>query len=334
MRSRASRGRQPGSAGILLLAGLLALLWVGTPAGAEAPVVACSAEQLVVSAGGMVVLRAWAPAPPGRTPRYEWEVPVGRLEGLGQEVRWNLEGLRPGTFAAAVRVADGPHVSECIVRVIVTQPPPASRGLTPPASPPARETGRSLLLAGESEAAGYGLYSYLLLGSPPTDEARERCLRAIEAYWGLMPEIASLEQYVKRKDLNVAYLPVRAAPAQPPSAASLLEHYDYARARSLLRYLPGANREGPYILSLLRPVGDGAGADALRPHLFQDLSKVPPPLVASWVREFLNQAAQERFWEERTAETLALRLRATVAVLGMALPEVKKALDTWIAWVP
>jgi hypothetical protein len=191
-----------------------------------------------------------------------------------------------------------------------------------------------LLLAGEPEAPGYGLYSYLLFGSQPTEEARERCLRAVEAYWGLIPEIASLEQYVKRKELNIAYLPVRTLPGQPPSTAGVLESYDYARARSLLRYVPGANREGPYILSLLRPVGDSAGADVLRPHLFQDLSRVPPPLVATWVREFLNQAAQERFWEERTAESFALRLRATVAVLGVALPEVKKALDTWIAWVP
>jgi hypothetical protein len=313
-----------------LLACLLTLLFGGLPAGADAPVVACSADKVAVSPGGVVILRAWAPVPAGRTPRYEWEAPVGQLEGRGQEVRWNLAGLRPGTFAAAVRVADGPHVSECIVRVIVTQGPAGPRDLTQPA----RETGRSLLLAGESEAPGYGLYSYLLFGSQPADEARERCRQAIEAYWGLIPEIASLEQYVKRKELNIAYLPVRTLPGQPLSSAGVLENYDYARARSLLRYVPGANREGPYILSVLKPVADSAGADVLRPHIFQDLSRVPPPLVANWVREFLNQAAQERFWEERTAESFALRLRATVAVLGMALPEVKKALDTWIAWVP
>jgi len=332
MRTRASRAWQPLFTGFLTC--LLTLLCGGSPAGADAPVVACSADKVAVPAGGVVILRAWAPLPAGRAPRYEWEAPVGRLEGRGQEVRWNLEGLRPGTFAAAVRVADGPHVSECIVRVILTQGPAADRDLKPPLPGPARETGRSLLLAGEPEAPGYGLYSYLLFGSQPTEEARERYRQAIEAYWGLIPEIASLEQYVKRKELNIAYLPVRSLPGQPISSAGVLESYDYARARSLLRYVPGANREGPYILSLLRPVGDSAGADVIRPHLFQDLSKVPPPLVASWVREFLNQAAQERFWEERTTESFALRLRATVAVLGIALPEVKKALDTWIAWVP
>ena len=53
----------------------------------------------------------------------------------------------------------------------------------------------------------------------------------------------------------------------------------------------------------------------------------------TWVREFLNQAAQERFWEERTGQQLALKLRLTIGILGVGLPEVRKALDTWIAWV-
>ena len=68
-------------------------------------------------------------------------------------------------------------------------------------------------------------------------------------------------------------------------------------------------------------------------YLFQDLSSVPPHLAASWVREFLNQAAQERFWEEKTAVQLAQRLRATVGIMGAGLPEVRKSLDSWITWV-
>ena len=59
---------------------------------------------------------------------------------------------------------------------------------------------------------------------------------------------------------------------------------------------------------------------------------MPPHLAASWVKEFLNQAAQERFWDERTGARLALKLRVTVSVLGEGLPEVRKALDGWISW--
>jgi hypothetical protein len=189
-------------------------------------------------------------------------------------------------------------------------------------------------LSNQAETPGYGLYSYLLFGSPPGDGARERHLKALEAYVGLIPDIAALERYIPPRELNIAYVPLTAAPDRQAAADRLLAQYDYARSRSILRFLAGGNREGPYIVSALRPLGGTAATAALpNPYLFQDLSTAPPHLVASWVKEFLNQAAQERFWEERSAERFALKLRVTVGVLGAALPEVKKALDTWITWV-
>jgi hypothetical protein len=313
--------------------------WTGfrppTAMAAEPPVVACSAERATVPFGGTVRLRAWASSPSGKTPRYVWKVTVGRLHGQGSEAQWDLANVRPGTYAAGAR-ASGPTgtSAECLLRVIV-RADPGERGIRPPVlAAPSRETGGSLLLPGRGETPEYGLYSYLLLGSPPSDAARERYLKAIEAYWGLIPEIARLEQYVARRELNIAYLPVTKALDGTISAEWVFENYDYARARSLLRLLPGGNREGPYIVSTLRPLGDAArGSTPSGQYLFQDLSRVPPHLVASWVKEFLNQAAQERFWEEGTGERLALKLRVTVGVLGMGLPEVRKALDTWIAWI-
>lgn len=320
-----------------LLAGGL-VQWTGSPPltalAAEPLVVACSAETATVPLGGSVRLRAWANSPSGKTPRYVWEATVGRLEDEGSEAQWDLANVRPGTYAASARVSDpGGLSSECLLRVIVRRDP-GKRGAPGGPEAPSRETGASLLLPGRGETPEYGLYSYLLLGSPPSDPARERYLKTIGAYWGLIPEIARLEQYVPRRELNIAYLPVTGAPDRAISAEWLLEKYDYARARSFLRLLPGGNREGPYIVSALRPLGDAARGSALSgQYLLQDLSRVPPHLVASWVKEFLNQAAQERFWEERTGERLALKLRATVGVLGMGLPEVRTALDTWIAWI-
>lgn len=243
-------------------------------------------------------------------------------------MRWDLAGLPPGTYAAAVRVTDAVGgSSECVVRVIVRRDTGARR----PALGPARETAAALLVAGGGEAELYGLYSYLLLGAPPDAGVRERYLRAIDAFWTLIPELAGLEQYVPRAELNVAYMPVTGAPGARPSAEWLLDHYDYARARSLLRHVPGAHRDGPYLVSTLRPLGR-TGAP-MGQHLFQDLSRVPPHLAASWVKEFLNQAAQERFWDERTGSKLALRLRVTVGILGEGLPEVRKGLDGWITWI-
>jgi hypothetical protein len=273
-----------------------------------------------------VILKAWAQSPSGRALRYTWAATAGRIEGRGAEARWRLAELRTGTYAATVTAGDGESTSsECRVRVTVRRDI-QGRGLS-------RETGGAFLGAGQSEAAGYGLYSYLLLGAPPSESSRERCLKAIEAYLALVPDVMSLEEYVPRRELNIFYLPVRGEPAKPLSGQWVLENYDYARARSLLRALPGPNRDGPYILAAFRPLGGAAAGATSGPYLFQDLSSVPPHLAASWVREFLNQAAQERFWEERTAVQLARRMRATVGIMGTGLPEVRKALDGWITWV-
>jgi hypothetical protein len=126
---------------------------------------------------------------------------------------------------------------------------------------------------------------------------------------------------------------VRGEPVKPLSGQWVLDNYDYARARSLLRALPGPNRDGPYILAAFRPLGSAAAGAPSGPYLFQNLSSVPPHLAASWVREFLNQAAQERFWEERTTVQLAQRMRVTVGIMGAGLPDVRNALAGWIVWV-
>lgn len=298
----------------------------GEARAAEAPPLLCSAQSPTVPLGGTVTVRAWASAPAGRALRYTWTATAGRIEGRGAEARWSLAELRPGTFAAIVTAGDGAKVSpECVVRVTVRRDVQGRGGL-------GRETGRFLLVSGQAETAGYGLYSYLLLGAPPSEASRERYLKALEAYLTLIPDVVSLEEYVPRPELNIFYLPVRAALSPPVTAPAALESYDYARARSVLRVVPGSHRDGPYIVAALKPMG-GASAGAAGPYLFQDLSSVPPHLAASWVREFLNQAAQERFWEEKKGVQLAQRLRAIVGIMGAGLPEVRTSLDTWITWV-
>jgi hypothetical protein len=223
-------------------------------------------------------------------------------------------------------VATSGATAECIVRVTV-RADPGSRGEL------SRETGAAFLLPDGAERAGYGLYSYLLLGAPQTDGTRDRYARAVESFLAMIPEIGRLEAHVPRRSLNVAYVPVDRDPGAPPVAAGwVLAHYDHARARSLLRTLPGSLRVGPYIVSTLAPLSQEGTAEG--PRLFQDLSRVPPHLVSAWVLEFLNQAAQERFWEERSGRALALRMRLAVGILGTGLPEVRKALDDWVAWLP
>ncbi|MEE9543857.1 MAG: hypothetical protein V3V95_08760, partial [Thermodesulfobacteriota bacterium] len=111
----------------------------------------------------------------------------------------------------------------------------------------------------------------------------------------------------------------------------VLRHYDYARARLLLASLPGNHREGPYIVSFRKPYGWKGLVEP--PYLYQDQSWVPPKLVSEWMNAFLNQAAQERFWEENVGERLVRNLRTIIGVAAVGLPEVKNSLSEWIAWI-
>jgi hypothetical protein len=299
-------------------------------------IVACSPEKPTARPGETIRLRAYAVSPAGKSLKYSWSAFPGRVDGQGPEVRWDFTDATAGIYEAKVSVNDGSSgVVDCSVRVIVqSQSRLPTRGN--------RETGRSFLVSDEPETAGYGLYSYLLLGSPPTAANRERYLKAIEEYLRF-PDLTRLETFnLPYRTLNITYLPIKVSPeplvlAQladerySEAAAWLLKEYDYERARVLLKDLPGAHREGPYFVSVLRP--PSRNNPPSRPYLYQDQSSVPPHLVALWAREFLNQAAQEQFWQERTAAQLALKLRTSIGILATGLPEVRKALDDWIAWV-
>jgi hypothetical protein len=289
--------------------------------------VACSVDKPVVEEGGSVFLRAWAGVRKDETPAYVWTTTIGKISVVGQEGHWDFGGVTPSPrpLEATVRVTTPAGVTAtCSVQVVVERKSqPIARG---------QETGRSFLAKGKNEEKKYGLYSYLLLGAPPTASNRERYVKTIDAFLGSIVEISALEDYIQRSKLNITYLPVVDVPTSKPSVDWILEHYDYARARALLNPLPGSLREGPYFISAMTPLDSGA---APKEYLFQDLSAVPAnaDLISWWVREFLNQAAQERFWEPRTGGLLVLKLRTTIAALAIGLPDVRKGLDTWISWV-
>lgn len=289
------------------------------------PGLTCSSDRPIVFEGESVALRAWDTNPSNQSANYKWSVDAGRIVGKGREVRWDLAGIasRPIPVTATLTVDSAKNDSSgCAIEIIVA---PVERGDT-------RETGRAFLLRGQNEAAGFGLYSYLLLGAPPIASTRERYTKCVESYLASIENVIELQSYFPKSKLNIAYLPLQTSPPAKPSADWFLEHYDYARARALLDLLPGSRRDGPYIVSVLHPLSSGRGVDQ---YLFQDLSSVPPrgDLVSWWVREFLNQAAQEHFWEPRTAQQFALKMRTTISALAVGLPDVKKSLDGWVAWI-
>jgi hypothetical protein len=293
----------------------------GSPATEEAPI-ACSADTPVVDEGKSVILRAWVP-PLAQAIEYSWTADAGKMSGSGREVQWDLAEVSasPRPHQATVSVRLPTVTATCSAQVIVAE---AERGV--------RVTGRSYLIKGKKEDPGYGLYSYLLLGSRPSDSSRERYVAAIKAYLTGMEDIGKLRDYVPPSKLNITYLPLESV--SPPNATPewLVDHYDYARAQALLKALPGNLTEGPYIISTLKPlVFDSAPPQ----YLFQNLSTVPTKpddLISWWVREFMHQAAQERFWQSQTAESLVLKMRTTIAALAIGLPDAQKAVAAWVSW--
>jgi hypothetical protein len=314
-----------------------AILTLGT--GAQRPIeVACTPSTPIVAAPATIRVRAWSDAPETSTITFRWAATAGRVAGTGPDVEWTIAAAEGGTrppYRATVRAdsADGGS-GTCTVEVWPTTtgrgpapvPPP---GPAPGPAVPPREAGRGLLVSGTQARDGYGLYSYLVLGASPTDATRDRYLQTIAALWSLAPDLTQLERYLLPRQLNAMLVPVVTPGSGAASPQWVLDNYDYARARVLLRAVGRTGRDGPYLISSLQPLDS---ATATGPHLFQDLSSIPPTLATAWTREFLNQAAQQRFWEERTGAVLGLKMRTTIRVLAMGLPDVQRSLGEWIRW--
>jgi hypothetical protein len=287
----------------------------------------CSPSASVAGTGETVRLTSYDPAGISGT-RYTWSATEGKLQEKGAEADWVLDGVKPDDVLTAKVSAKeaGGAARECTLQVQVAAES-STRG--------DRETARTLLPRNKTEEGGFGLYSYLLFGSRPDDSSRERYLRVVKEYLRLCPPLIDLRKRLDVKQLNVNYLPVMTLPAAGvrPTAEWLLTNYDYARAREILKTVPGANAHyrGPYLLSVFKPSDPKASITG--PMFFQDLSTVPLDLVTPWCEFFLNQAAQQRFWEPKAGELLTLKVRTMIGVLARGLPDVKGSLESWIQWL-
>jgi hypothetical protein len=259
----------------------------------------------------------------------------GKVTGQGSAVKWDLTGVKPGTYEATAQIKDSQgNTRTCTAEVTVIAPLDIKAGK--------RITGRDFLIRGEKEAEVYGLYSYFLLGSRPDNASRERYLSAIKEYLRLSDVIDLLKVLREKKEINITYLPLKISLGKDllkqlekqddknysEVAAWVLDNYDYERAQALLQKIEGGHVNGPYIVSLLTPL---SGDTAVPPYLYQDQSIVPHDLIASWMKEFIMQAAQEKFWEVKTMRSMVLRMRVYVGAIGKGVPEVIEALNRLIA---
>jgi hypothetical protein len=194
-------------------------------------------------------------------------------------------------------------------------------------------TSRSLLDDNSREEKGYGLYSYILFGTPPNDATRDRYLAVLRSFINF-PSTEDMVKQVSRKQLNVTYLPVKGQP-NSSSGDALLQAYDYARAAGLLARISckdnaapcGPLLGGPYIVSTTKPLSDQA---SLSQHfLYQNLSSVPARIVPLWVDEFMKQSAMPDFWQKRNGPQVALKLRTAIAVLAEASGPAEASAGAW-----
>jgi hypothetical protein len=304
--------------------------------------VVCLTEQPAITAGESARLRAWASTPDGRPIeqpiKFKWQVTEGFIHGEGADVRWDLSAVKVESnelhkqLVATVDVG-GPSLGEvrCAVEVFI-----GKREVATPDRGKIRgenlESSRRFLLPGKSEEPGYGLYSYLLFSSPPKDnEEKERYLKTTESYLLLLQDIDEyLSRHVLPSKLNATYIPLKNEPdpgkSNPEWAANVLSVYDYTAARILLGKLDKYYQQGPYLVSLLKPLSE----TAVPVYLFQDLTGVVPEQAQNWVMFFTYCAAQQRSWQEQSLRRFGLTMRNLIAVGGKVTPDILSGLEKMI----
>lgn len=176
-------------------------------------------------------------------------------------------------------------------------------------------TARAPLWTGGSEAAGYGLYSYLLFGSSG-QAGYQRRLTVACAYLSVIrdTEEATIRE-LSPWSINIFYVPLRSAgyrrdAVHTQDAAWLVANYDYSRARLLLNRV-GEDGDDIFLVSYREPLTttEAPQASGL---LVQDLSLVPQELLELWIEEFRRQVRLEKYWNELTFRQSMLRLRSAL----------------------
>jgi len=306
---------------------LLVTLIVVLPWQARAMQVVCSLDRPVIGRGKAASVTVFTDAPAGTKLTYRWSATGGALVPPDAvTTTWISGRAAAGHYRLAVRVSGGGgQAGACAVDVLVAD---NVRSAPAAADSLGSEAMRDLLVRGSDERAGYGLYSYILLGARPDDGNRALYQAVLEAYLRL--DDTDLRMYFPIRQLNATFVPVDTAPTAAPDTTWVLDHYDYARARSLLVRLNIREGDGPFIISALRPI---AASDGPGLYLRQDLSLVPVSIVPEWMRLFRSQTTQQRVVQQRALGSLALQLHTMLAVAATGLPMVQSAAGTIISLV-
>jgi hypothetical protein len=225
-------------------------------------------------------------------------------------------------------------------------PPPEQAAAPPPPPVPSapaqaatpsmpRVTGTALLASNQKEENGYGLYSYVLLSHAPGQVESAKYEAFFKAILSDLPEASAVAHYVPRARINITYIPVTVIPLDWERLATekrvdyVMGHYDYARGAVMLASLSKKTGAGPVITSLLKPLDVTSHP---HPVLVQDLTTAQTALMDSYITEFKNQAAQDRFWQPNTLQTFALSLRNLLETAANGLGMSQTAVKSWVQY--
>ncbi len=209
-------------------------------------------------------------------------------------------------------------------------------------------TSREFLIRGEQEAPGFGLYSYILIGTPPAnDDIREIYLAIMRAYLRITTVEASIASALfDSSGINITYLPIeqRWEPenADPEALAeSLLDHYDYIRAQRIILTMYEEQLDGPLIISASVPLSGlrrrppGIALVQHLPLAAPDWNPGTPdwnPAIAArladvWVTSFRATASRALFKEDNDLRHFMMEFQKILAATAEAIPPIVDAID-------
>jgi hypothetical protein len=229
------------------------------------------------------------------------------------ESRWTLPLLR-GTYDITGTATSAAGTAEnCRARVVVTGD---SLG-------PGVESGRLFLPASSREQVGYGSYTYLLCPAAAAAPVQARCESALKAIIGALPDIAQYDRVFSKTELNTVYVPVEFLPPASASAAEILKRYDFARARSWLNIVDRTLRDGPYLVTVARPLSPTERQEMI----LQKLDGVASSVVANWITAYLRELGQQTVYGRGFEPSVTLRMRTILAVVAESVPNISAALS-------
>lgn len=195
---------------------------------------------------------------------------------------------------------------------------------------------RSLLVRGDYEERGFGLYSYLLLGARPTVDTRGRYLELVRAIILRAERTTDMIGVgFSKSEINVFYFPVVRQPTRPATidevAEWIITYYDYARARRILDFAGIASHgSGPYLLASLTPLSRGIAGDVA---ILEDLTRATDETAPLWAGHFLEVSCSPQRWNQQSLMEAMLRIREYISLAQIAGQPVVRAVDIIAAWV-